>query len=115
MVQMAPQRSMIRLIRMERSATPEFEEKSNQIEVKDQGTQAPEPRQRMMMISMIRKMESPKENLRMIEKKQAIETIDFSTQLDESMLKQEEAPAPRIQKMSNPSIAIPEKKEDQSL
>ena len=54
---------------MERSATPEFEEKSNQIEVKDQGTQAPEPRQRMMMISMIRKMESPKENTRMIEKK----------------------------------------------
>lgn len=69
MVQMAPQRSMIRLIRMERSATPEFEEKSNQIEVKDQGTQAPEPRPRMMMISMIRKMESPKENTRMIEKK----------------------------------------------
>ena len=31
------------------------------------------------------------------------------------MLKQEEAPAPRIQRMTNPSIAAPEKKEDQSL
>ena len=66
----------------------------------------------MMMISMIRKMESPKENTRMIENKQDIEKIDFSTQLDESMLKQEEAPAPRIQMMTNPSIAAPEKKED---
>ena len=60
---------MIRLVRMERSATPEFKEQSNQIEVKDQGTQAPEARPRIMMISVIRKLESPKENTRMIEKK----------------------------------------------